>query len=288
MKAISIVIPAYNESGTINEVCKELVAVMEENEFVYEIIIVDDCSTDDTIDNIYSHESIHAVRHETNRGYGAALKTGIQRATFEDILIIDADGSYPVSQIPNLLEHVEQNEMVVGARLGSNVKIPLIRKPAKWFLGKLANFLTKTTIPDINSGLRTFKKQTVQKFFNILPSGFSFTTTITLAYLNRDYPVKYVPIDYYKRGGKSKINPFKDFINFISLIIKTSVYFAPLRVFIPISMGLLSSAVILFLYSWLMIGKIMDVTIIVLTVSSLQVALFGLLADLVDKRTGDL
>ena len=118
--------------------------------------------------------------------------------------------------------------MVVGARLGAQAKIPLIRKPAKWFITRLASYLANFNIPDLNSGLRLMKKEIVQRFINILPAGFSFTTTITLAMLTNDYVVSYIAIDYHTRTGKSKIKPIRDTVKFIQLIVRTVMYFNPL------------------------------------------------------------
>ncbi len=123
--------------------------------------------------------------------------------------------------------------MVVGSRTGKDVNIPFIRKPAKWFLNFLANYLSGTHIPDLNSGLRVLKKTLVERYFNILPSGFSFTTTITLAMSCNDYQVCYHPIDYYKRVGKSKIRPIHAYY-FLLLIIRTIVFFNPLKIFLPL------------------------------------------------------
>jgi len=138
--------------------------------------------------------------------------------------------------------------MVVGARTGNKVHIPLIRKPAKWLIGKLANFLTEVKIPDLNSDLRMMRKEMVLKYMNILPSGFSFTLTITMAALTNDYRVKYIPIDYLKRVGSSKISPIKDTLNFLTLLVRTSLYFNPMKIFMLFSL-------ILFLLAFALLGR---------------------------------
>src|SRR5262249_12655404 len=145
--------------------------------------------------------------------------------------ITDADGTYPIDSIPKLLENHDGYDMIVGARIGKDVNIPLIRRPAKWLLNKLAAFMAQTQIPDLNSGFRLFRKSSFLRFEKILPSGFSLTTTITMALLCNNHPVKYVPVDYYKRKGMSKIRPFRDTYNFFMLVIRTIMYFDPLRVF---------------------------------------------------------
>lgn len=282
---VSVVIPAYNEEKAIEKVITDIEKALNAGKRKYEIIVVDDGSTDETPSILKKIQGIELIVNDENRGYGAALKRGIKKSRGNIIIITDADGTYPNKDIPRLLEYADQYDMVVGARTGKNVKIPLYRRPAKWFLTKLANYLSESKIPDLNSGMRTFKRDTILQFFNILPSGFSFTTTITLAYLNNDYSVKYVPIDYHSRKGESKIRPVKDTLGFISLIIRTITYFNPLKVFLPVGLALFAAAIAVFAYSTFILGKFMDVATVVLVVASIQVCLFGLLADLVVRRS---
>ena len=286
--SVSIVIPAYNEEegilGTINGVVEAIKPLGIE----YELIVVNDGSTDKTA-KIVENKNIKIINHKENKGYGASIKTGIRCSQYENILIIDADGTYPNDRIPELARICEKDnfDMVVGARVGGNVKIPLIRKPAKWFITKLASYLTGTKIPDLNSGLRVIKKEVVEKYMNILPDGFSFTSTITLAMLTNGYSVKYVPIDYFKREGKSKIKPIQDTLNFIQLIIRTILYFNPLKVFVPLSLFLVLVAFLVLLGSWILTGKAMDVTFGVILMTAVMVTVIGMLADLIDKRLGE-
>lgn len=280
---LSILIPAHNEEKAIGAVLDELIEVLEGQK--YEIIVVDDGSTDKTPKIVQKKDSIKLIQHHYNKGYGAAIKTGIKNATNEVILIIDGDGSYPVKAIPELLKEADKYDMVVGARTGKEVKIQLYRRPAKWFLSKLANYLAETKIPDLNSGMRIFRRKEVERFLNILPNKFSFTTTLTLAYHTTGLLVKYVPINYYKRAGKSKIRPFKDGFNFIMLIFRTITYFNPLKVFLFVGFAFFLAAVFIFLYSALFSGRFMDVTTIVLLVAAIQTIIFGLLADLVVRRS---
>ena len=282
--AATIIIPAYNEQGSIGPTLDHIQQVMEGSDIPYQVIVVDDGSTDDTAE-IARSKDVEVIQYSTNQGYGAALKTGIRHARHEIIVITDADGTYPNKEIPRMLELTTGYDMVVGARTGGEVHIPLVRRPAKWFINTLANYLARARIPDLNSGLRVFRKNIALRFFPVLPAGFSFTTTITLAMLANGYSVEYIPIDYHRRVGKSKIRPIYDTLNFTLLILRTSIYYAPLRVFIPLSVFLFLLGVAVGLYSFFALGRLMDVSTILLILASLQIATTGLLADMVDKRT---
>jgi glycosyltransferase involved in cell wall biosynthesis len=279
---IDIIIPAYNEEHGIRSVIEGLKSLNGE----YQITVVDDGSTDSTSGLVNKLDNVKLVRHDSNLGYGAALKSGIRASASDEIIIIDADGTYPVSHIPEMVNIMKEGNyaMVIGARNAKNVNIPLIRKPAKWLIGKLANYLSGVKIPDINSGLRIMKKSAVERFFNILPDGFSFTTTITLAMLTNGLHVKYTPISYNSRKGKSKIRPIRDTLNFIQLIIRSVLYFNPLKVFVPLSMFLALFAIAVLFLSWLLLGRAMDVTFGVILMTSVMVLAIGMLADLIDKR----
>jgi glycosyltransferase involved in cell wall biosynthesis len=205
---------------------------MQQTGWEFEIIVVDDGSSDETGENAAA-EGVRVLRHRRNYGYGAALKRGIAEAKYDWILITDADGTYPSAAIPDLLGVASGNDMVVGARLGETVQIPLARRPAKWLLTHLASYLAGQTLPDLNSGFRLMRKALLQAYLKLLPSGFSFTTTLTLAAVCNDHAVEYVPIDYYRRLGKSKIRPFHAYA-FMLLILRTIVFFNPLKVFIPL------------------------------------------------------
>jgi glycosyltransferase involved in cell wall biosynthesis len=279
---VTVVIPAHNEEKAIGIVLDELIETLKE--MPYEIIVVDDGSTDNTV-KIVQEKQVKLIQHMHNIGYGAAIKTGIKNAANDLILIIDGDGSYPVKAIPELLKEADQYDLVIGARTGEEVKIQLYRRPAKWFLSMLVNYLSETKIPDPNSGMRIFKRKDVVKIYNILPNKFSFTTTMTLAYHTTGQLVTYVPINYYKREGKSKIRPFKDGFNFIMLILRTITYFNPLKVFLPVSFAFFVAAILVFLFSKIITGRFMDVTTIVFVVAAIQTVLFGLLADLVVRRS---
>ncbi len=281
---VSIVIPVYNEIGAIQETVDDVVRHMEDSGITFEVILVNDGSSDGTGEIIEKQTSAHvkSVHHEVNRGYGAALKTGLEHARYNLVAITDADGTYPNQRLPWLIGELGDNDMIVGARVGKNAKIPAIRKPAKQALNQLANYLSETKIPDLNSGFRVMRKGVVKRFIHILPDSFSFTTTITLAMLSDGYQVKYIPIDYFHRAGNSKIHPIKDTIRFTQLVIRTVMYFNPLRIFIPLSLALFVAAFLVLVYR-LITGDGLLIFGTVLFVSAIQVLTTGMLADLIDK-----
>lgn len=284
IKDISVIIPVYNEEACIGEVVDQVEALLGELDLNgYEIIAVNDGSTDRT-GEILKEKSVMLLEHMINQGYGASIKHGISRAKYEHILIMDADGTYPKDSIPMLLNEADNYDMVVGARIGKQVAIPFFRRFPKWLLKKMADYLVGSKIPDLNSGLRIFKKSVAADFIGIFPSGFSFTTTITLAFLSNNYQVHYIPINYFKREGKSKFRPFQDTLNLITLILRTSLYFQPLKIFVPLSLILFCLAIAVFVYSKFFTPQVMDITVIVILMASVQILAIGLIADLVDKR----
>ncbi len=213
--AFSLVLPVYNEEQAIAATLDYLQENLRAAECEYEIVTVNDGSTDGTGKILRSRSDIRLIEHNRNRGYGAALKTGIRHAKYSLIVITDADGTYPNERIPELVSLATQVDMVVGARIGASVQYPTIRKIPKWFLVHFAQWVSRCHIPDLNSGMRVFRKSVVERFLNILPDTFSFTTTITLAMLTNGYIVHYEPINYRYRVGKSKIKPIRDTLRFI-------------------------------------------------------------------------
>jgi glycosyltransferase involved in cell wall biosynthesis len=244
--AVSVVVPAYNEAAHVAEQVRAIEGVLSTSGWEYEIIVVDDGSTDGTAEAA-ADAGVRVVRRTRNGGYGAALKLGIRLARFEWILITDADGTYPVEAIPRLLAASATNSMIVGARTGASVRVPVERRPAKWFLNRLASYLAGQRLPDLNSGLRLIRKSLVRRYEHLLPQGFSFTTTITLAAACNGHPVEYLPIDYRARLGTSKIRPRHAF-DFTLLIVRTIVFFNPLKVFLPLGAVLALAGLAKFAY----------------------------------------
>ena len=282
---ISVVIPVYNEAGSIGSVVDSVRAALDASGYDYEVVVVDDGSTDGTAGALLGREAV-ILTHPENKGYGASLKTGIRGAKGDMIVITDADGTYPAAVIPGLVRALleEGYDMAVGARTGKDVNIPLFRRPAKFILEKLADYLTETRIPDLNSGLRAFRKDLAFKYFHLLPSGFSFTTSITLALLSDGYNVRFMPIDYLHRsGGKSKIRPLKDFANFALLIIRVVCYFNPLKVFLPASFVFLLWGGWHIIQTMVAYRRVTEAGLLAVLLG-FQIAFFGLITDVMVRR----
>ena len=297
LTAISVIIPAYNEEAAVGAQILSIREALRSQEIEHEIIVVDDGSVDATAEKALE-AGARVLQKPHNQGYGAAIKTGIVAAAYDTIVIIDADGTYPPDQIPHLVSQLETADMVVGARTGTDVHIPWVRRPAKWLLGLLANRVAGQSIPDLNSGLRTFRRDCVRQYFAILSNKFSFTTTVTLALLADDYRVVYHPINYYQRVGKSKITP-RNFVDFVILVLRMAMLFQPLKIFVPLaflcsSLGVLKAiSDILTVYSRSPIIDIatiqqpmLSVSAVFLLLGGLQVLLIGMVADGVLRRIG--
>ena len=278
---VTIIIPAYNEEEGITNVITQLKELSEN----HEILVVDDGSTDNTY-KLASDTGVKVIRHPYNKGYGAALKTGIRNATADIVLFMDADGQHKPSDIKKLVQYIGEYDMVVGARTKKS-KISLLRRPGKKVLSITANYLAGMKIPDLNSGFRALKKSVALEFMHILPNTFSFSTTITLALINSGYSVKYVPIEAPERVGTSKIKPFRDGFRFIILIIRTIALFNPLKVFLPVAIILFILGFLDLLYEVIYHFNVSSASIL-LIVSAIFIFFFGILADQIASMRGEI
>ena len=283
----SVVIPCYNEEASIEDTVRGLATTLAGGP-AHEIVVVDDGSVDGSaaiLDRLAAEDPmLVVVRHGMNRGYGAALKTGIREARGELIAITDADGTYPNERLGELVERCRHRDMVVGARVGQGVVYSRLRALPKFFLRHWVSFLARGPVPDINSGMRVFRKDVAERFFGILPDTFSFTITITLATLTTYRDVEFVPIAYAARRGRSHIKPVRDTLRFIKIILRTGVYFAPMRAFFPVLAALLAAAGVSLAYDVFVLEDLTEKTLL-LFLFALNVGMFILLADMIDKRT---
>ncbi len=229
----SIIIPAYNEGAVIGRVLGEFGRPAG----CHEIIVVDDGSTDNTAEAARS-AGARVISHRHNKGYGAALKTGIEAAASEFVVCCDGDGQHRIDDVltvANAAMNGPQFDMVVGVR-GRDSRQDWLRRPGKAILCWFANLLTHRRIPDLNSGLRAFRAETIRKYLHLMPSGFSFSTTSSIAMLRMGYNVEYVPIRVVQRTGrKSTVKFFEDGFRVFMLIVNLTVLFNPMRVFLPLA-----------------------------------------------------
>jgi len=273
---VSFIVPAYNEEKAAPEAVRELRDFLKKLDGVeFEIIVVNDGSTDRTGEVLREIEGIKLIEHLYNKGYGASLKTGVKNAKFDWVFFFDADGQAKPEEISKLLKYIGDFDMVIGSRL--NKKASFLRKPGRAFLHWLANYLADFKIPDLNCGFRVVKKEKIREFWHLLPDSFSLTTTLTLAFLKSGLNIKYVPIEVNKRAGGKSIVKVKHAFKTFFLIFRTIMLFSPLRVFIPAAgfLFLLGTASFIYDLSRLNLGD----TTVLLFVSSLTIFLFGLVAD---------
>jgi glycosyltransferase involved in cell wall biosynthesis len=272
---VSIVIPAFNEEQGLPGVLEELRAWMQHGA---EVIVVDDGSTDNTA-RVAADAGARVIRHRHNRGYGASLKSGIRAADRDIVVTFDADGQFDTNDIAKLVEALNDSDMAVGVR-PQGAGSPTLRKPGKWLLGKTANYLAQTQIPDLNCGFRALPVETALHFLNLLPNGFSFTTTLTLAMFKDGYNVAYLPITVRPRTtGKSSVR-VADGFNTLLLIIRIIALFDPLKVFLPASGLLFLIGILYWLLDSLKLGRPnIPSGAIILLVSAVMMFMFGILAD---------
>lgn len=285
MKSISVIIPVFNEEAIIAETVGSVRIYLDQTGNPYEIICVNDGSTDGTADILEKLSAITLLTHHRNRGYGASLKTGLRHAKYEHILILDADGTYPVSVLPDMTRHYFKNnlDMLIGSRTGANTSYPFIKKIPKFFIRNYASYIAGRNVGDFNSGMRIFNRDVALRFFDLYPDGFSFTTTITVSMICKGYYVDSYPVDYYKRVGKSKISPFKDTINFFRLLTRLAVFFRPLKLFMPVVLLLLAISLVFIVRDVFILQNLTQSTVLFPILTSLFF-LMGLMADMIARK----
>lgn len=239
MKHISVILPSYNEEASIAPVIQGIHATLKNED--YEIIVVDDGSTDKTM-SIAMDNNARVVKNPYNIGNGAAIKAGIRASEGSILVFMDSDGQHDPEEIPKLLKLVGPYDMVVGARMGHK-NSSAHRRWANIFYNYFASYMIGRKIYDLTSGFRAIKAEVAKKFSYLLPNTFSYPSTITMALFRAGYSVKYIPIEARKRVGTSKINIIRDGTRFVLIIIKIATFFSPLRVFVPVSLSLFTVGV---------------------------------------------
>lgn len=288
---VTVVLAAYNEVGHVRAEVDRITAALKETERTFEVLVVDDGSTDGTGDAVEGLPFVRLIRFPTNRGSGTARRVGSQEALGRIVVWTDADMTYPNERIPELVDLLEQGsaDQVVGARRTEEGTYKLLRVPAKWAIRRLAEFLTESRIPDLNSGLRAFRRDEAAPYLGMLPPGFSCVTTITLAYLSDAKVVEYLPIDYAERAGRSHFHPIRDAYRYILQVLRMVTLFAPLRVFAPVALTMLALGTGKMAYDLIAHPFRIATNTILLLTTGLVLFSLGLLADLivrVSRRDG--
>ncbi len=283
---LSVVLPTYNEQEAIEQVLCELVEVLSAESIRYEIVVVDDGSTDATVERAerFARSSwdcpLRVIRCPRQRGAGAARKVGIREARGEIVVMLDADGTYSAETIPEMLKHFPAFDQVNGARTSEQGTLPWLRRPAKWFIRKLACYLHGHKSVDLNTGLKAFKREEMLRWLWVVPDGFSCVTTMTLAFLTNGYSVKYVPTEYKPRIGRSKFHPIKDTAAYLSTVLRMVLYFRPLKVFLPLSGLMILAGLAKSAASFALTGSMQESDIVVLT-AGFMTCMLGLLAEII-------
>ncbi len=290
---LTVLLPCYNEGPAIAQVIAEVQAALAAWQGTWEILVIDDASTDDTSTRAaaafppspFSEEgpgvrACRVIRRMENGGSGAARKTGILAARGSLIAMLDGDGSYDPACLPQLLAFFPDYDQVNGARTSEQGTLRPLRYLAKFVLRKVAEWVSGKRIPDLNTGLKIFKRDIMLDCLWVLPTGFSCVTSMTLAFLTNGHPVKYVPVNYRPRVGHSKFRPIRDTAQYAFTILRMMTYFRPLRVFFPLAILLGVLALVRGSYNLLVSPLGLTDADIIMTLTALLVFLAGLLADL--------
>ena len=293
---LTVVVPCFNEEQGISATVEKILGGLEAalpmagapGALWFEVLIVDDGSTDGSAAAIEalgrSSSSVRSLRHDRNEGYGAALKTALRSTRSELVAMTDADGSYPSERLGELVRALQDADMVVGSRAADDPHYPTLRRVPKAFLTWWVSWLVGRRVPDINSGFRAFRRAEALRFLPLLPDGFSFTTTVTIAMLRSGLRVRWMPIATAPRRGRSKIRPLRDTTAFVQLILRSGIYFAPLRMLAPLVAVAAVATLASLGYDALVLRNLTDKSLILLVLTT-STALFALLADMIDKRT---
>jgi glycosyltransferase involved in cell wall biosynthesis len=287
---VSIILPVFNEAGHLDDEIERIRKTMDDSAYSYEIVVVDDGSTDGSSQRLREIEGIRLLQFGTNRGSGSARKYGTHAARGRIVVWTDVDMTYPNDTIPELLDEMEGFDQVVGARTSEQGTIKFLRGPAKWLIRRLASYLTGVRIPDLNSGFRAFRREVALPYLHLLPKGFSCVTTITMAFLANGYAIKYIPIEYAARSGESKFHWWKDTKRYLIQVVRMTLMWEPMRVFGPPAAILVLVGVGKLIYD--LVDKDFRVatnTVVILGVA-FALALIGMIADLMvqlNKRPQD-
>jgi polyisoprenyl-phosphate glycosyltransferase len=291
---VTIILPCYNEEGHVVAEVERIARAMDDSGYSYELLAIDDGSTDQTLAKLHEaaprFPQLEVVPMPRNGGSGVVRRIGTQRARGEIVAWTDADMTYPNERIPELVRVLEKDPMVdqvVGARTSEQGTYKLLRVPAKWLIRKFAERLSGRRIPDLNSGMRVFRREVALPYLRLLPPGFSCVTTITLAFLSNNHEIQYVPIEYAQRAGRSKFKFVSDAYKYILQILRMIMYFNPLKVLMPLALTLLGVGALKAVYDVIVHPvHIADDTVLIV-ITGLIIGSVALLGDLVVRSRAE-
>jgi polyisoprenyl-phosphate glycosyltransferase len=291
---VTVVLPCYNEQAHVLHELERISAALDASPYSYELLAIDDASTDGTLAVLQAAASrfphLRVMPFHRNGGSGTARRIGTQHARGRIVVWTDADMTYPNERIPELVRMLEEDptfDQVVGARTSEEGSHKVLRVPAKWVIRKIAERLVGMTIPDLNSGLRAFRREVSLPYLRLLPPGFSCVTTLTLSFLHNQHDVRYVPIEYAKRAGRSKFHFTKDAYRYLLQVLRMVMYFNPLKVLMPVALALLGIAVVKLGYDLVTNPFRIPGSTVLAFLTGVQIAVLALLADLVVRSRGD-
>lgn len=274
MKTASIVLPAKNEASSVGEVVEKLRDLFPDTE----LIVVDDASTDDTAETARQSGATTVLSHPYSMGNGAAIKTGARAANSEILVCMDADGQHKPEDLPRLIKKFQEGyDMVVGAR-DSGSQAGKRRHIGNHLYNRLASMITGHRVEDLTSGFRVVDAKKFREFLHMLPNGFSYPTTITMAFFRSGYPVAYVPITTNKRTGKSHIRLMRDGLRFLLIIFRIGTLYSPLKVFFPVSALFFVSGLIVYAKNYILNEQFTNMSAMLL-LSAILVFLIGLVSE---------
>ena len=277
---VSVVLAVFNEEGHLQQEIGRIRAALEASRFSFEIIVVDDGSTDGSRELLRMTEGIRLIEFPYNRGSGSARKAGTQAARGRVVVWTDVDMTYPNDEIPRLIKELEGYDQVIGARTSEQGTRKFFRVPAKWFIRKLAAYLVESRIPDLNSGLRAFRRDAGLQQLHLLPKGFSCTGTMTLSFLANGYTVNYVPIEYSPRAGRSKFHWWTDTKRYLTQVIRMILTYNPLRFFLPVGTALTFIGIAKLVFDFVTKDFHLATNTLLIFFAGFQMFAIGLLADL--------
>ena len=285
---VTIVLPCYNEEPHLLEELERITAAMDASGHPYELLAIDDASTDGTAAVLRAATErfphLRFMPFQRNGGSGTARRIGTREARGEIVVWTDADMTYPNERIPEFVDHLLNDpgvDQVVGARRTEEGTHRLLRVPAKWVIRKIAERLADTRIPDLNSGLRAFRRSVSLPYLRLLPPGFSCVTTLTLSFLSNQHPVAYIPIDYAKRAGSSKFHPLRDAYRYILQVLRMVMYFNPLKILMPLALWLFGGGLVKAVVDLVVPPVYIPVNTVLLLLTGLIIGAVALLADLI-------